>query len=134
MLGKPLNDVKDIKNVLSVILSSIPSDFGEFIKWVAEVRRREEDGGQSLSQEEKGRLAVKEETKVDNLPDIAARVCCQGAVFFVRVLLSGSSNGFCCRETCVNCFKVNGESTVVDYCWSHDLGCGGSTCCLSSKP
>ncbi|KAI7982078.1 Glutathione gamma-glutamylcysteinyltransferase 1 [Camellia lanceoleosa] len=108
------DDVKDIKNVLSVILSSIPSDFGEFIKWVAEVRRREEDGGQSLSQEEKGRLAVKEEVlkqvqetglyrhvteflssersccraipmaaHEDNLPDIAARVCCQGRCFLV---------------------------------------------------
>ncbi|XP_028122281.1 glutathione gamma-glutamylcysteinyltransferase 1-like isoform X2 [Camellia sinensis] len=136
------DDVKDIKNVLSVILSSIPSDFGEFIKWVAEVRRREEDGGQSLSQEEKGRLAVKEEVlkqvqetglyrhvteflssersccraipmaaHEDNLPDIAARVCCQGAVLLSG--MSGSSNGFCCRETGVNCFKVNGDKLVT---------------------
>lgn len=136
------DDVRDIKNVLSVILSSIPSDFGEFIKWVAEVRRREEDGGQSLSQEEKGRLAVKEEVlkqvqetglyrhvteflssersccraipmaaHEDNLPDIAARVCCQGAVLLSG--MSGSSNGFCCRETGVNCFKVNGDKLVT---------------------
>uniref|UniRef100_A0A5B7AP13 glutathione gamma-glutamylcysteinyltransferase n=1 Tax=Davidia involucrata TaxID=16924 RepID=A0A5B7AP13_DAVIN len=51
-------DVKAIKNVLSIVLSSLPSNFAEFIKWVAEVRRQE-DGDQSLSQEEKGRLAVK---------------------------------------------------------------------------
>ena len=51
--------VKNIKDVLSVVLSSLPNNFREFIKWVAEVRRQEEDGGLSLSQEEKGRLAIK---------------------------------------------------------------------------
>ena len=52
-------DVKNVKDVLSVVLSSLPNNFREFIKWVAEVRRKEEDGGLSLSQEEKGRLAIK---------------------------------------------------------------------------
>lgn len=51
-------DVKDIHKVLSVIFKSLPSNFEEFIKWVAEIRRRE-DGGSSLSAEEKARLAVK---------------------------------------------------------------------------
>lgn len=51
-------DFKDIEKILCVILMSLPSNFGEFINWVAEVRRRE-DGIQSLSREEKGRLAVK---------------------------------------------------------------------------
>ena len=51
-------DVKDVDQVLSVVFTYLPSNFGEFIKWVAEVRRRE-DGGQNLSQEEKGRLATK---------------------------------------------------------------------------
>lgn len=49
---------KDVKNVLSTVFMSLPSNFSEFIKWVAEVRRRE-DGDQGLSQEEKGRLAIK---------------------------------------------------------------------------
>lgn len=53
-----LEDVEDVNSVLSVVFKSLPSNFGEFIKWIAEVRRQE-DGGQSLSQEEKGRLAVK---------------------------------------------------------------------------
>lgn len=53
-----LEDLEDVKNVLSVVFKSLPSNFAEFIKWIAEVRRQE-DGGQSLSQEEKGRLAVK---------------------------------------------------------------------------
>lgn len=51
-------EVKDIQDVLSVVIMSLPSNFEDFIKWVAEVRRRE-DGTQSLSTEEKARLAVK---------------------------------------------------------------------------
>ncbi|KAK9281054.1 hypothetical protein L1049_003946 [Liquidambar formosana] len=133
-------DIKDIENILSVVFLSLPSNFGEFIKWVAEVRRRE-DGDQSISQEEKGRLAVKEEVlkqvqetglykhvteflsanscfrktptsgDEDNLPKIAASVCCQGAE-----VLSGksvSSNGYCCQETCVKCFKANGDKPIT---------------------
>lgn len=52
------DDVKDIDKVLNVVFTSLPSNFGDFIKWVAEVRRQE-DGNQNLSQEEKGRLALK---------------------------------------------------------------------------
>lgn len=51
-------DFKDFEEVLTVVFTSLPSNFGEFIKWVAEVRRQE-DGDHSLSQEEKGRLALK---------------------------------------------------------------------------
>ncbi|CAN1245227.1 Glutathione gamma-glutamylcysteinyltransferase 1 [Linum grandiflorum] len=51
-------DVKDIDKVLDVVVSSLPSDFCDFIKWVAEVRRQE-DGGENISQEEKGRVAMK---------------------------------------------------------------------------
>lgn len=51
-------DAKDIHQVLSIIVASLPANFEEFIKWVAEIRRRE-DSGPSLSTEEKARLAVK---------------------------------------------------------------------------
>lgn len=51
-------DVKDIKKVLGVVCASLPSDFGKFIQWIAEVRR-EEDGGVRISEEEKGRLSMK---------------------------------------------------------------------------
>lgn len=51
-------NVKDLEKVLSVVFTSLPSNFGEFIKWVAEVRRGE-DAGQSLSEEERGRLVTK---------------------------------------------------------------------------
>lgn len=49
--------VKDLHRVILVVFSSLPSNLGEFIKWVAEVRRPED--GQSLSDEEKGRVAIK---------------------------------------------------------------------------
>lgn len=51
-------NVKDVKDVLSTLLSNLPPNFADFIKWVAEVRRQEENG-QKLSEEEKGRLAIK---------------------------------------------------------------------------
>ncbi|KAF8394250.1 hypothetical protein HHK36_020457 [Tetracentron sinense] len=134
-------DVKDIQKVLSVVFTSLPTNFGEFIKWVAEVRRQE-DGGSSLSKEEKGRLAVKEEVlkqvqetrlfkhvtewlssassccrKIpssgdkDNLPEIAASVCCQGAKLLTGKL--GSLDGFCCSKTCVKCMTTNGDMPVT---------------------
>ncbi|XP_020539212.1 glutathione gamma-glutamylcysteinyltransferase 1 isoform X2 [Jatropha curcas] len=134
-------DLKDVHALLSVIFSSLPSDFGEFIKWVAEVRRQD-DGGKSLSQEEKGRLAVKGEvlkqvqetglfkhvaeflysansccknmpivSQKDDLPQIAASVCCQGAEILAGK--SSSSGGYCCRETCVKCLEATEEKSVT---------------------
>ena len=50
--------MNDIQKVLSVVFSSLPSNFGEFIKWIAEVRSQE-DFGQTLSTEEKARVAMK---------------------------------------------------------------------------
>lgn len=47
-----------IPEVLNIIFNSLPANAGDFIKWVAEVRRLEEDGPR-LSMEEKERLAVK---------------------------------------------------------------------------
>lgn len=134
-------DIKDIRKVLSVVFSSLPSNFGDFIKWIAEVRRRE-DGGQNLSQEENGRLSLKDEvlkqvqetglfkyvveflssvnlcckntqakSHENHLPDIAAVVCCQGAE-----LLSGkfgSLERYCCQETCVTRLKANGDKPIT---------------------
>ncbi|KAK9201467.1 hypothetical protein WN944_016670 [Citrus x changshan-huyou] len=134
-------DFKDFGEVLTVLFTSLPSNFGEFVKWVAEVRRRE-DGDHSLSQEEKGRLALKEEVlrqvqetllfkhvvtflssvnsccrsmsvlvHKNELPDIAEKVCCQGA----RILAGkfDSSERFYCRETCVKCLKANSDKPVT---------------------
>ncbi|XP_047327818.1 glutathione gamma-glutamylcysteinyltransferase 1-like [Impatiens glandulifera] len=122
-------DMNDVNAVLTIISSSFPSDLGGFIKWVAEVRTRE-DGGQSLSQEERARLTIKEEIlkqveetglykhvkeflvslrDEDNLSEIAANVCCQGA----GLLSGGSSDKFCCREACIKCVKLNGGNKPV---------------------
>ncbi|KAK6143960.1 hypothetical protein DH2020_020780 [Rehmannia glutinosa] len=136
------DNMKDVKKVLSTVFTSLPSDFAEFIKWVAEIRRKE-DGSQSLSEEEKERLTIKEEvlkqvqetglykhvtdilssetlicqmkqTSVhrDSLPNIAASVCCQGAGILTGK--SGSSDRFCCRETCVRCYRaISGDKPVT---------------------
>lgn len=53
-----LNDVEDVKNVLSVVFKSAPADLREFITWVAEVRRQE-DRSMMLTEEEKQRLSLK---------------------------------------------------------------------------
>jgi glutathione gamma-glutamylcysteinyltransferase len=133
--------MKDIEKVLSVIFTSLPSNFGDFIKWIVEVRRQE-DGGQTLSQEEKSRLAVKEEVleqiqqsslyshvtafllsanlcckkmsmllNKEKLPEMAAKVCCQGAEIFGGK--SVSVNGYCCMHTCVTSLKRNGENDIM---------------------
>ncbi|CAA2981476.1 glutathione gamma-glutamylcysteinyltransferase 1-like [Olea europaea subsp. europaea] len=131
------NDVKDAKHVISTVFKSLPSDFAEFIKWVAKVRRQEE-GGQGVSQEEKEReevLKQVEETGLykhvtdilsleksscqikqtiglrDSLPKIAASVCCQGAGFLTGKL--GLVDRFCCRETGVRCYMANGDKPVT---------------------
>uniref|UniRef100_A0A2P2IV60 glutathione gamma-glutamylcysteinyltransferase n=1 Tax=Rhizophora mucronata TaxID=61149 RepID=A0A2P2IV60_RHIMU len=53
-------DVKHIEDILTIVFRSPPSGLKEFIQWVAEVRRQE-DVETILNEEEKGRLAIKEE-------------------------------------------------------------------------
>jgi hypothetical protein len=53
-----LEDLKDVQKVLSMIFKSPPADLREFIRWVAEVRRQE-NGSVIVSEEEKGRVAIK---------------------------------------------------------------------------
>lgn len=48
----------------------------------------------------------------DSLPNIAASVCCQGAGILTGK--SGLSDRFCCRETCVRCYRaINGDKPVT---------------------
>lgn len=81
----------------------------------------------------------------DDLPDVAASVCCQGAEILAGKF--GSSERFCCRETCVKCLNTDGDkpitvvsTTVVDGSCQQgvdvlvpsfqmgDCGCGPSNC------
>lgn len=50
--------IKDVRDVISTVFSSLPSDITEFIKWVAEVRLAK-DGGLPLSEQEKVKLEFK---------------------------------------------------------------------------
>ncbi|EPS73368.1 phytochelatin synthase 1, partial [Genlisea aurea] len=125
--------LKDVNDVLSTFFTSLPSDFTEFIKWVVELRRRE-NGPQLLSEEEKDRVAIKEavlkqvqETRLfdhvtnilhsdDRIPTskqmsdsspsssiTPVEACCR-----VSGILSGRpSDRFCCRGgTCVRCYRA----------------------------
>ena len=47
----------------------------------------------------------------DSLSEIAANVCCQGAVLLTGAL--GENRGFCCRATCVKCLKGNGDGPIT---------------------
>lgn len=49
---------ENINQILYLILKSLPTCAGNFIKWIAEVRRQEEDGS-GVTNEEKERLALK---------------------------------------------------------------------------
>ncbi|KAF0911632.1 hypothetical protein E2562_011640 [Oryza meyeriana var. granulata] len=134
--------VDNVPALLSCLVKSLPANAGNLIKWVIEVRRKEE-GGSGLSKEEKERLILKEmilqqvrDTELfrlvrelqytkqpccscsyssddDSFTHIAATVCCQGAALLTGNLLS--KDGFCCRETCFKCVQVDGDglTTVV---------------------
>ncbi|KAI4301068.1 hypothetical protein L6164_034385 [Bauhinia variegata] len=132
-------DVKDIQKVLSVIITSLPSNFREFIKCIAEFRRQE-NGSTSLSPEEKAWLDIKEELlkQVQETPlfkhvasflsnscfvqlpasgigfsisNIPASVCCQGAE-----ILGGSSALYCNRKKFMKCLNAEGDKLIRMVC------------------
>ena len=51
-------NLKNVDDVLCVVIKSAPPSLRDFIKWIAEVRRQDDDST-ILSEEEKGRLALK---------------------------------------------------------------------------
>ncbi|XVF72042.1 hypothetical protein PTKIN_Ptkin12aG0089600 [Pterospermum kingtungense] len=133
--------LKNVDDVLCVVLKSAPPSLRDFIKWVAEVRRQDECST-ILSEEEKGRLALKEEVLKqiretglfkhvarymafesslcsnvasldyrDELSDIAANICCQGVELLTGKLRS--SNGMCCKVTSVKLLKADNEEPVT---------------------
>ncbi|KAL6627224.1 hypothetical protein ACP70R_030950 [Stipagrostis hirtigluma subsp. patula] len=134
--------LNNVPTLLSSLIESLPASAEALIKWVVEVRSKQE-GGPSLSKEEEERLVLKENVlqqvhdtnlftvvhglqsadnpcyscsssgEEDSLNRIAASVCRQGAA-----VLSGnlaSRDGLCCRETCSRCAQANGDGlkTVI---------------------
>ncbi|KFK42742.1 hypothetical protein AALP_AA1G033900 [Arabis alpina] len=131
--------VDTIERILHVVFKSLPSNFNQFIRWIAEIRRTE-DVNQNLSPEEKSRLNLKQEllkqvqeTELfkhvdkflssvgyeDNQPDFAAKALSQEAELLTEI----ESEETCCRETCVKCIKGVGEetTTVVAYPSGNDV-------------
>ncbi|KAK7396446.1 hypothetical protein VNO78_17462 [Psophocarpus tetragonolobus] len=119
-------DLKDLQEVLFVVFKSPPSELRELITWIAEVRRQE-DGSLTLSEEEKGRVAI----KADVLEQIRA-----------TALFKHVTKWLNCGSSCCNTFANLGDKDTLAAlaagvcCQGADLltGCGrlglsGGKCC-----
>ncbi|XP_021763267.1 glutathione gamma-glutamylcysteinyltransferase 1-like isoform X2 [Chenopodium quinoa] len=119
-------EINSIQDILSVIFTSSPSYLSHIIHWVAEVRRKEDESN-FISEEERGRLSIKEEvlkqlqeTELfkhiivwlssgaefvcnanldghNSIDKVASEVCCHDAKVFRGKV--GSCNAICCRTT-----------------------------------
>ncbi|KAL0461087.1 UNVERIFIED_CONTAM: Glutathione gamma-glutamylcysteinyltransferase 1 [Sesamum latifolium] len=120
--------MKDVKNVLSTVFMSLPLDLRSSLSgWQRFVEKRMAVKEEVLKQvQETGlynhvtdilssNLVCQTKQAMghrDSLPSIAASVCCQGAGILTG--RSGSSDRFCCRETCVRCYRAtNGDKPVT---------------------
>ncbi|KAL0375552.1 UNVERIFIED_CONTAM: Glutathione gamma-glutamylcysteinyltransferase 1 [Sesamum calycinum] len=118
------DNVKDIKHAILTVFSSLPSDFSEFIKWVVEVRRKE-DVSQALSQEEKSKLAMKEEVlklvqETVLYKHVTKTLSAENSFCTIEQTLShinhlpNTGAGACCRETYAGSYKAtNGDKHVT---------------------
>ncbi|KAL2932961.1 Glutathione gamma-glutamylcysteinyltransferase 1 [Bienertia sinuspersici] len=133
-------EISNIQDLLSVILTPAPVSLSNFINWVAEVRKQE-DGSELVSEEEWKRLHIKEEilkqvreTELFNhitrwllsasacmqkatldgysLDKIASKVCCQGAQIFCGNICSSYST-FPKTTQVSSSGCENGESVAV---------------------
>ncbi|KAJ0229692.1 Glutathione gamma-glutamylcysteinyltransferase 2 [Hirschfeldia incana] len=128
--------VDSIERVLDVVFKSLPSNFNQFIRWMAEIRRTE-DINQNLSSEEESRLDLKQEllkqvqeTELfkhvdkflfsvgyeDTQPNVLAKTGSQGSEN-----LETESDESCCSATCVKCIKGVGEDKVKAYPSGNDV-------------
>lgn len=129
--------VDSIERILDVVFKSLPSNFNQFIRWMAEIRRTE-DINQNLSSEEESRLELKQEllkqvqdTEVfkhvdkflfsveyeENQPYVLAKAGSQGS----EVLSETESDESCCSENCVKCIKGVGEDKGKAYPSGNDV-------------
>nr|Q2TE74.2 RecName: Full=Glutathione gamma-glutamylcysteinyltransferase 2; AltName: Full=LjPCS2-7R; AltName: Full=Phytochelatin synthase 2 [Lotus japonicus] len=135
-------DLKDIQEVLSVVFKSPPSELREFITWIAEVRRQEDGNLTLSEEEKgrlviKAEILEKIRTAglfkhvtswldsqrsrcstianlqdKDMLPELAARVCCQGACLLTGCCLSG---GKCCCQIDVKHLNVDSKNLATTF-------------------
>ncbi|KAK6259933.1 hypothetical protein SCA6_014407 [Theobroma cacao] len=133
--------VKDVDDVLCLVFKSAPPNLRELIKWVAEVRRQD-DGSTMLGEEEKRRLALKEEVlkqiretelfrhvtrylafesslcnNVASLgyEDRLADIAANVCCQGAELLMGKirSSNGLCCKGTNVKLIKTDSKEPVT---------------------
>ncbi|KAL0654606.1 hypothetical protein Bca4012_097297 [Brassica carinata] len=129
--------VDTIERILDVVFKSLPSNFNQFIRWMAEIRRTE-DINQNLSSEEESRLDLKQEllkqvqeTELfkhvekflfsvgyeDSQSYVPAKTGSQDS----ENLSEMESDESCCPETCVKCIKGVGEDKVKTYPSGNDV-------------
>ncbi|KAL0349423.1 UNVERIFIED_CONTAM: Glutathione gamma-glutamylcysteinyltransferase 1 [Sesamum angustifolium] len=118
------DNVKDIKHAILTVFSSLPSEFSEFIEWVVEVRRKE-DVSLALSQEEKSKLAMKEEVlklvqETVLYKHVTKTLSAENSFCTIEQTLShinhlpNTGAGACCRETYAGSYKAtNGDKHVT---------------------
>ncbi|GMH30899.1 hypothetical protein Nepgr_032742 [Nepenthes gracilis] len=133
-----MKEAKDFQELLAAIFTSAPMDLRDFVNWIAEVRRQEESS-KTISEEEKERLAIKEEVlnqvqetelyrrvirwlaskscckyialEKDSLTEIGSKLCCQG--FQLLQGKVGSSDEICCRITNLTLLNDNGDKPIA---------------------
>ncbi|XP_019106413.1 glutathione gamma-glutamylcysteinyltransferase 3 isoform X2 [Beta vulgaris subsp. vulgaris] len=133
-------EIHNIEDMLSVIVTSAPANLSYFINWVAEVRKQD-NGSILVSEEERGRLVTKEEvlkqvreTELfkritrwvssrascmrnailnghDSLEKIASEVCCQGAQLICGKV--GSCHAICFKTTQVRSSDSDNVESVT---------------------
>ncbi|KAL9257804.1 Glutathione gamma-glutamylcysteinyltransferase 1-like protein [Drosera capensis] len=130
-------EIKDLHELIAMIFTSAPTGLRDFIAWVVEVRRQEEDN-KTVSNEERARLALKEEllkevqetelykhvtkwlaadpccaplARKDSLTEMSSRICCQGARLLSGSI--GSSEKTCCQTSNVMVLKENGNKHIA---------------------
>ncbi|KNA23610.1 hypothetical protein SOVF_023440 [Spinacia oleracea] len=132
-------EINNILDLLSVIFTPAPANLSVFINWVAEVRKQ--DGSKVVSEEERGRIAIKEEvlkqvreTELfkhitrwilsgsssihkaildgrDSLDKIASEVCCQGAQVLCGKV--SSCNATCCETAELKSSNIDDVESVT---------------------
>ncbi|KAL2932960.1 Glutathione gamma-glutamylcysteinyltransferase 3 [Bienertia sinuspersici] len=138
-------EISNIQVLLSVIFTSAPVKLINFISWVAEVRKQE-DGSEFISEEEWGRLVIKEEI-LSQVRDTelfkhitrwlsSVSSCIQNAVMDGYDSLDKIASEVCCQGAHILCGEVNSSNStcpVTAQLRSSDYDNGESVSVVSGK-